>query len=119
MKKAFRITTYAPPGDVDSIISSICSVWPVRYGKYENVFWLSPAGTEQFTPMLGSNPTQGMIGELETLESVAICFLIPRDDALLERVIEKGIRPAHRWEEPVIISEKCRVSTSELGDITK
>ena len=71
MKKAFRITTYAPPGDVDSIISSICSVWPVRYGKYENVFWLSPTGTEQFTPIVGSNPTQGMIGELETLESVA------------------------------------------------
>ena len=114
MKEAFRITVNTPVPNVEDVINGICSVWPIRIGNYENVFWCSSPGTEQFKPLPGADPTQGTIGVREKVDSVAVCFLIPADESLLERIVEEGIKPVHPWEVPVIMADRCLANLNEL-----
>jgi hypothetical protein len=44
------------------------------------------------------------------MDSIELKFLLPRNQELLNQVIEEGIRPAHPWEAPVITVDKCHVS---------
>lgn len=110
MEKAYRITVFIPPADLEKMLASITKVLPRNSSNYgEGFLWSSP-GTEQFRPLEGSNPTSGSIGELSRMDSIELKFLIPRNKELLHQVIEVGIRPAHSWEVPVITIDKCHFS---------
>ncbi len=108
MEKAYRVTVFVPPAQLEEVLASITRVLPVSNGKYSEVFWWSAAGTEQFRPLEGSNPTSGSVGELSRMDSIELKFLLPGNKELLSRVIEEGIHPAHPWEAPVITIDKCR-----------
>jgi hypothetical protein len=108
MIKAYRITVFVPPAQLEGLLVSITKVLPGNNSKYGEGFWWSSPGTEQFRPLEGSNPTSGSIGELSRMDSIELKFLIPRNKELLHQVIEEGIRPAHPWESPVITIDKCR-----------
>jgi len=77
-----------------------------HYGKYEHVFWWSAPGVEQFKPLKGSHPTVGQIGVTERNPSIKVEFCIPRETALLDKVLKEGLVPNHPWEEPVIYIEE-------------
>jgi len=109
MEKAYRITVFVPPAQLEAVLSSITSVLPPDSGQYREVFWWSSPGTEQFRPLEGSIPTSGSLGELSRMDSIELKFLIPRNKELLNKIIEEGIRPAHPWEAPVITVDKCRL----------
>ena len=110
MEKAYRISVFVPPAQLEEVLDSITRVLPPGSGKYRDVFWWSSPGTEQFRPLEGSNPTSGSVGELSRMDSVELKFLVPRNKELLHKIIEEGIRPAHPWEAPVITVDKCRIA---------
>lgn len=107
MEKAYRVTVFVPPAQLEGVLTSITRVLPVSNGKYGEVFWWSAPGTEQFRPLEGSNPTSGYVGELSRMDSIELKFLLPGNKELLYRVIDEGIRPAHSWEAPVITVDEC------------
>ena len=109
MEKAYRITVFVPPAQLEEVLSSITRVLPPVSGKYREVFWWSSPGTEQFRPLEGSNPTSGSLSELSRMGSIELKFLVPRNKELLNKIIEEGIRSAHPWEAPVITVDKCRL----------
>ena len=112
MEKAYRVTVFVPPSQLEKVLVSITKVLPENDSKYSEGFWWSSPGTEQFRPLEGSNPTIGLIGELSRLDSIELKFLILRNEELLNHVIKDGIRSAHPWEQPVITVEKCRLAVN-------
>lgn len=110
MKKAYLITVFVPPAQLEEVLDSITRVIPPDSDKYRDVFWWSSPGTEQFRPLEGSNPTSGSIGELSRMDSIELKFLVPRNKELLHNIIEEGICPAHPWEAPVITVDKCHIA---------
>ena len=107
MEKAYRVTVFVPPAQLEELLASITRVLPPNNGKYSEVFWWSAPGTEQFRPLEGSNPASGAIGELSRIDSIELKFLLPGNEELLNQVVEEGIRPAHPWEAPVITVDEC------------
>jgi len=107
MENAYRVTVFVPPAQLEELLASITSVLPPNDGKYSEVFWWSAPGTEQFRPLAGSNPASGSIGEMSRMDSIELKFLLPRNEELLNQVVEEGIRPAHPWEAPVITVDEC------------
>ncbi len=105
--EVFRVTTFVHPDHRERLLEGILSVVPLRWGRYDSVLWWSEPGTEQFRPREGANPSKGAVGELSRLPSVMVEFRIPRDRALLERVVREGIVPHHPWEEPVILVDEA------------
>jgi len=110
MEKAYRITVFVPPAQLAEVVASITRVLPPNNGNYGEVFWWSAPGTEQFRPLAGSSPASGSVGELSRMDAIELKFLLPRNEALLNQVIEEGIYPAHPWEAPVITVDKCRIT---------
>jgi len=115
MEKAYRVTVFVPPAQLEELLASITRVLPPHNDRYGEVFWWSAPGTEQFKPLEGSNPTSGSVGELRQIDSIELKFLLPRNKKLLYQVIEEGIRPAHPWEAPVITIDKCRIAGNSSG----
>jgi len=115
MEKAYRVTVFVPSGQLEEVLASITSVLPENDSRYSEGFWWSSPGTEQFRPLKGSNPTSGSVGELSRIDSIELKFLLPRNNELLNQVIEEGIRPAHPWEAPVITVDKCRLAGNSPG----
>lgn len=110
MEKAYRITVFVPPAQLEEVVASITMVLPPNNDQYGEVFWWSAPGTEQFRPLEGSNPASGSVGELSRMDSIELKFLLPRNKKLLHKVVEEGIYPAHPWEAPVITIDKCCIA---------
>ena len=110
MEKAYRITVFVPPAQLEEVLASITRVLPPINGNYGEVFWWSAPGIEQFRPLEGSNPASGSVGKLIRMDSIEVKFLLPRNVELLNQLIDDGIRPAHPWEAPVITVDKCRIA---------
>lgn len=115
MEKAYRITVFVPPAHLETVVASITKVLPENDSHYSEGFWWSSPGTEQFRSLEGSHPTAGAVGELSRVDSIELKFLLPRNEALLNQVIEAGIRPAHPWEVPVITVDKCYFAGNNPG----
>lgn len=110
MKKAYRVTVFVPPAQLELLLTSITKVLSANNNQYSEVFWWSAPGVEQFRPLAGSHPTSGIIGELSRVKSIALKFLIPRDAKLLRQIIETGVRQVHPWESPVITIDECHLA---------
>lgn len=105
-KPVYRITTFVPVEKLEALLDGILKVEPLKWGKYDQVAWVSEGVTERFRPLPGSNPTAGTVGELEKVDSVRLEFMIPRDQALLERLLTEGLIPSHPWEEPAVFIDE-------------
>lgn len=102
----WRITVFVPPAQLRAVQDGICAVDPLQSGDYDRAMWLSSPGEEQFRPLPGAQPAVGTIGEVTRLASVRLEFVIPRDPALLARIVEHGIRPHHPWQVPAIFVDE-------------
>ena len=116
LKPVYRVTTFVPPAQLDLVLAGISRVVPLRVGLYERVVWSSSPGLEQFRPCPGANPTQGEAGILEKVDSVALVFSIPRDRALLEKVLVEGLIPSHPWEEPVVYVDEAMTTRTQIDE---
>lgn len=109
----YRITTFVPPEHLEALLEGIASEVPLRYGRYDRAAWWSAAGVEQFRPLPGAKPTTGTIGTVERVPTVRVEFAIPRDPAQLERLITKGLRPHHPWQEPAVFVDETEIAVSD------
>jgi len=106
LQPVYRVTVFVPPGQLRALQEGILAVDPLRFGDYDHGMWTSAPGEEQFRPLAGAAPAAGRIGELSRLPSVRLEFVLPRDPALLERVLEQGVRAHHPWEAPAIFVDE-------------
>jgi len=103
LEHVYRVMTLVPPDGMEGVIEGVISVANLAVGHYDRVLWWSSPGTEQYLPLSGANPRTADIGELRRDPTVRLEFSIPRDEAMLNLVVDEGIRPAHPYEEPVIV----------------
>ena len=108
----FRVTVYLPPDHLEQILEAVERETSLGFGHYENVAWWSAPGVEQFRPLATATPALGEVGRVERAPSIRLEFALPRDRALVERVITRAIVPNHPWEEPVILVDESQASAS-------
>jgi kynurenine formamidase len=114
LQRMYRITTFVPPGHVDSLLEGVLREAPLTYGPYDRCAWWSAAGVEQFRPLPGSTPTVGTPGQVERVPAIRLEFAIPRDPALLEQVLTRGVIACHPWQEPAIFVDDSLATASHL-----
>ena len=100
--QAYRIVVFIPEGAEECILQAVLALDDLQYGSYKGVSWTAAAGIERFTPEPDASPTLGGMGEQVRAPVVRVEFSIPRDNALLQSIIDCAIYPNHPWEEPVI-----------------
>ena len=103
LEPVYRVATLVPPEGLEGVIEGVTSVANLAVGHYDRVLWWSTPGIEQYLPLPGAAPRSADIGELRRDPTVRLEFSIPRDEAMLNLVVDEGIRPAHPFEEPVIV----------------
>ena len=113
MIKCYRLVIFIPKKNLEKFIEKIQDTIPSFIGNYDRVMWWNDPeieyGTGQFRPIEGANPAEGEIGKTERIEDIRIEFLVPHDKSVIENIIEKAIRPAHPFEEPVIYITPCEL----------
>jgi hypothetical protein len=91
--------------DTDKILDAIMQVDPLQFGKYQRNASISGQGFETAQPEAGSTTTTHVAGfaagTTETYPMVELKISVPRDLAVLARVMD-AIIYAHHYEEPVI-----------------
>nr|WP_158651802.1 hypothetical protein [Marinobacterium profundum] len=103
--ESFRVKVYVIEEYLEKVLGAIQSVTDLKYGNYDGVSWCSHPGIERCTPRAGSDTYDGEINHPFSIESIKVEFSIPRDKALLSKIV-KQIFEHHPWDEPVIsISE--------------
>jgi len=107
LQPVYRVTVFVPPGHLRAVQDGILAIDPLRAGDYQHGMWVSAPGEEQFRPVEGARPASGRVGELSRVPSVRLEFLLPRDPALLERVLREGIHPYHPWESPAVFVDEA------------
>ncbi|TGB01418.1 hypothetical protein [Halobacillus salinus] len=108
----YRVKTFVIEENLEKVKQGVLSIDSLQVGNYKNVMWQSQPGVEQFVPSEDAVPTEGGIGEKTDVASIRLEFSIPRDEALLRKVIEEGIYPNHPWDEPVVqVSEELEART--------
>ena len=113
LRRAYRVTTFVPPDHLDALLEGIASEVPLRYGQYDRSAWWSAVGVEQFRPLPGAKPTFGTVGTVERVPTVRLEFAIARDAELLSRLITKGLRPHHPWQEPAVFVDEVEIAVSD------
>jgi hypothetical protein len=108
--KVYRVTTFVPPEHLDALLEGIGSQASLRYGLYDQSAWWSAVGVEQFCPLPGAKPTFGVIGQVERVPTVRIEFVIPRDVELLHRLVAKGLRAHHPWQQPAVFVDESEIA---------
>ena len=93
------------PEDTDRILDAVMEVYPLGYGRYQRNASISAVGRETAQPEPGSTTTTHVegfqAGATETYPMVEMKISVPRELAVLERVMDAVIW-AHHYEEPVI-----------------
>jgi hypothetical protein len=103
MVRVYRVVTFVPTDYLEQVLESVLRIDALTYSQYDRLAWWSSEGTEQFRPLAEAQPTVGSSGEVARVRSIRLELSIARDLALLERIVEEGIRPQHPWKEPVIV----------------
>jgi hypothetical protein len=116
LQRMYRVTTFVPPQSVDALLEGVEREVPLRYGSYDRAAWWSAVGVEQFRPLPGARPAFGEVGRTERVPTVRIEFAIPRDPALLMRVLSLGLIPNHPWREPAIFVDESQVALSHPAE---
>ena len=104
--------------DADRILDAIMAVDPLPYGRYERNASVSGVGKETTVPQPNSTTTthEGSYkpGTAMTYEMVELKISIPRDLALLEKLMDV-IHEVHHYEEPVIYLREDWTSRSSYN----
>jgi hypothetical protein len=91
--------------DTDRILDAVMAVYPLSYGRYQRNASISAEGRETAQPEENSTTTTHKTGytagQTETYPMVELKIAIPRDQKILEQVMD-AIHDVHHYEEPVI-----------------
>lgn len=90
------LVTYVPIERTDAVLAAIFAAGGGRIGDYTECAFVQ-AGTGQFRPGAGSDPTTGAVGRLERVAEHRVEVVVPR--ALRGQVVA-ALRQAHPYEEP-------------------
>lgn len=85
-----------PPADADRVMDALFAAGAGAIGNYERCSFRI-AGTGEFTPVDGADPTDGTVGEHFSAPEVRVEFIAPA--RLRTRLIDV-LRAAHPYEEP-------------------
>lgn len=107
LRAVYRVSVVVPVGHVQGVLDGVRAVLPLDSGDYAHWAFISAGGEEQFRPLAGAQPAQGVIGELERVASQRIEFCIERDGALLSALLA-AIRAHHPWQVPAIFVDESR-----------
>ena len=115
MQPFWKLTYQAPVEDIDRIFDSVTEVTPLVQGKTDRNGYRAASGFEYYRPLEGT-PT-GAEDELRKRPAVdEMSILIPRDQVLLEKIID-CIYEVHSYYEPVIVvAEVLRSECIGLDD---
>lgn len=104
------VTFQAPREDVARIMAAVTEVTPLRLGKYDRNAFETATGIEHYRPLQGA--AAGAESEVRARPGVTeVSFQLPRNQALLERVVE-AIFAVHSYEEPLILVRETLASRS-------
>lgn len=111
MEPVLLLTLQAPPEDVDRIVAAVVEITPLVMGKYDSNAYQSGGGIEWYRPLEGA--AAGAETEIRKRPgTVELCFELPPEQELLDRVIE-AIFQAHSYQEPVIRLQNILSSRSK------
>jgi dinuclear metal center YbgI/SA1388 family protein len=111
-----KIVTFIPTGPVITAVHEAMSAAGAgRIGDYSHCSFAT-AGTGQFKPLEGANPTIGSVGKLERVAETKLEMVLPR--ARREAVVA-ALRATHPYEEPAFdVFELAELASSRgLGRI--
>ncbi|MBW3567104.1 MAG: hypothetical protein KY410_03940 [Proteobacteria bacterium] len=106
LQSIYRVTVFVPQSALRNLLDGIKQVYPLGDACYDSVLWYVGEACEEFRPLPGSSPAHGSIGELHREAVNMVVFSIPRERALLDRILEEGVREHHPWESPGIFIEE-------------
>lgn len=93
-----KIEVYLPEDFLEDIRKALHSAQAGFVGNYDNVFATIQV-TGHWRPLVGADPYQGKIGEMETAPEIKIEINCERKHVTAAL---KAIRAAHPYEEPLI-----------------
>lgn len=104
----------APEEDVERVMAAVLSITPLALGAYDGNAWQSAPGIERYRPREGA--VAGAESALRRRPGVVeMSFQLPRDEAILERVVET-IYETHSYQEPVILLRETLASRTKGRD---
>jgi len=102
-----KIITFVPTGPAISVVhDALAEAGAGRIGDYSHCSFAT-AGTGQFRPLVGANPTIGAVGRLERVAETKLEMVLPRSR---RAAVVAALRVAHPYEEPAF-------DVLELADI--
>jgi hypothetical protein len=114
IRPIYRITTFVPPDDLESLLAAIEREVPLLFGPYDRSAWWSAPGVEQFRPLPDAKPKIGESGHTERVATVRLEFALPRDPDVLERVLTRGLLPNHPWQEPAVFVDESYATATRI-----
>ncbi len=92
-----KIITFIPVGPaITTVRDALSAAGAGRIGDYSDCSFAT-AGTGQFKPLIGANPTIGEVGQLERVAETKLEMILPRDR---RAAVVAALRAAHPYEEP-------------------
>jgi dinuclear metal center YbgI/SA1388 family protein len=92
-----KIVTFVPVGpSITAVHEALSAAGAGQIGDYSHCSFAS-AGTGQFKPLTGANPTIGEVGQLERVAETRLEMVLPRHR---RAAVVAALRSAHPYEEP-------------------
>jgi hypothetical protein len=92
----YTLCFYVPESALEQVKAAVFAAGAGRIGNYDQCCW-QVAGRGQFRPLVGSDPAQGRMGELETLAEYRVEMVC---DARNIQAVVQALKTAHPYEEP-------------------
>lgn len=87
---------YVPVADTDAVLRAVFGAGAGTIGDYRDCAFVA-AGTGQFRPLTGADPTIGSVGDLEHVAENRVEVVLPRHR---RGAVVAALRAAHPYEEP-------------------
>jgi hypothetical protein len=111
MEAMLQVSVQAPVEDVERIMAAVAALDPLIMGAYDSNAFQTAGGIERYRPREGA--AAGAESEVRKRPNVVqVGFHLPKDQGLLERVIE-AIFQVHSYQEPLITLQDALVSRSK------
>jgi dinuclear metal center YbgI/SA1388 family protein len=92
-----KIVTFVPVGpSITAVHEALSAAGAGQLGDYSHCSFAT-AGTGQFKPLTGANPTIGEVGQLERVAETRLEMVLPRHR---RAAVVAALRAAHPYEEP-------------------
>jgi len=115
LEPGWLLAFQAPAEDVDRVFERVAQVAPLEHGRTDRNAYRAPGGIEYYRPRAGT-PTGAEEAVRRRPGVDEVRLFLPRDPALLDRVVE-AIYAVHSYYEPVIlVQEVLRSACKGLDD---